>query len=323
MNSFGTLFKIAILGESHGEYVGIVIDGCPAGIALEEADFWEDIVSRKGGKKFTTPRKEKDIPLLATGIFKGKTTGAPLTILFRNKNIQSVDYEKQRDIDRPSHIDFVAHKKYKGYEDFRGSGHFSGRLTLALVAAGVVAKKMLPHITIKAHIVEIAGEKDIHQGLQKSISQKDSVGGVIACRVENIPIGWGEPFFDSMESVISHLIFSIPGIRAIEFGKGFEGARMLGTEHNDAITNAEGTTKTNHAGGVVGGITNGNPLYFKVAVKPTSSTPKKQYSWNKETLSMSHFNIKGRHDLCIALRIPVIVEAVTAIALVDFMKRNQ
>lgn len=323
MNSFGTLFRVAILGESHGEFVGIVIDGCSSGIDLSVEDFSEDIARRKGGKEGTTPRKESDIPLFATGIFKGKTTGAPLTILFKNENTRSSDYEKQRAIPRPSHVDFVAHQKYKGYEDFRGSGHFSGRITLALVAAGVVAKKILQNIQIKAEIVEIGGEKSIEQGLQKAIATKDSIGGIIACNVTNIPIGWGDPFFDSVESIISHLIFSIPGVRGIEFGTGFTAAKMFGTEHNDTIINQQGITTTNHAGGIVGGITNGNSVHFKVAIKPTASTPKEQYSWNTETQTMEHFSIKGRHDLCIALRIPVIVESVTAIALTDLMMRNK
>jgi len=324
MNSFGRIFRLSIFGESHGPQVGVVIDGCPAGLQLTEDDFTTDMERRKGGmQKGTTPRKEDDKPIFITGVFNGKTTGAPLTILFENKNTRSGDYEKQRAVPRPGHADFVANKKFGGHEDFRGGGHFSGRLTVCLVAAGVVAKKLLQHISVVSTIIEVGGEKDIEAGLQKAIDAKDSVGGIVECKVTGLPIGLGEPFFDSVESVISHAAFSIPAVKGVEFGAGFIAAKMFGSQHNDAIENAAGHTKTNHAGGIVGGITNGNDLVFRVVVKPTSSTPKEQESWNWETARMEKFSIKGRHDLCIALRVPPVLEAVTAIALVDLMMLEQ
>jgi chorismate synthase len=484
MNSFGRIFRISIFGESHGESVGIVVDGCPAGMPLTVDDFLPDLERRKGGtQKGTTPRQEEDLPIFKSGLFNNKTTGAPITILFENKNIRSGDYEKQRDVPRPGHADFVAHKKFGGFEDYRGSGHFSGRLTVALVAAGVIAKKILGYsktspqtprqrrgssehselpgyitntpgqweavstyakenrksptkaeeflweqlrnrkiqnlkfrrqhpiegyiadfvclekklvvevdggyhddeeqkkidefrtltlqsngyklirfrneevlnkigwvleeigksltaesispsplerepegevqIKITSSILEIGGEKDLDKGLQKAIDAKDSIGGIIECRVTGLPIGLGEPFFDSAESLLSHIVFSIPAVRGIEFGTGFAAARMFGSEHNDTIENMEGKTRTNHAGGIVGGLTNGNELAFRIAIKPTSSTPKEQVTLNWETGKVEAASVKGRHDLCIALRVPVILEAVTAVVLADLMMLEQ
>ena len=205
------------------------------------------------------------------------------------------------------------------FEDHRGGGHFSGRLTVCLVAAGVIAKKILSQLRIEARILEIGGESDLDTGLQKAIEAKDSVGGILSCKVNGLPIGLGEPFFDSVESVISHAVFSIPAVKGIEFGAGFAAARMFGSVHNDAILDETGKTATNHAGGIVGGITNGNNLEFRIVVKPTSSTPMEQESWNRETGQTEKFSVKGRHDLCIALRVPPVLEAVTALALADLM----
>ncbi len=332
MNSFGRLFRISIFGESHGDCVGITIDGCPAGLPLTAEDLLPDLERRKGGQgKGTTPRKEDDYPLFKSGVFNGKTTGFPITVLFENKNTRSEDYDKQRSIPRPGHADWVAHQKFDGNEDYRGGGHFSARLTTGIVAAGAIAKKMLnwgkengaPVISIQAYVTEIAGDKDLEKGLQKAIDAKDSVGGLVECRVSGLPVGLGEPYFDSLESSLSHIVFAIPAVRGIEFGTGFAAAKMFGSEHNDAIEDMQGTTRTNHAGGVVGGISNGNELVFRLAVKPTSSTPKEQNSLNWDTGTTEDFTIKGRHDLCVALRAPVIVEAVTAIVLADFMLLHQ
>ena len=324
MNSFGRIFRVSIFGESHGPSVGITIDGCPAGLSLTEDDFTTDIERRKGGmQKGTTPRKEDDKPIFLTGVFNGKTTGAPLTIIFENKNTRSGDYEKQRAVPRPGHADFVAHQKFAGFEDFRGGGHFSGRLTVCLVGAGVVAKKLLNTVSVQASILEIGGENDIEAGLQKAIEAKDSVGGIVECRATGLPAGLGEPFFDSLESVLAHAVFAIPAVRGIEFGTGFAAARMFGVEHNDPIVDSRGTTATNHAGGIVGGISNGNELVFRIAIKPTSSTPKEQQTWNWESEQMDTFSVKGRHDLCIALRVPPVLEAVTAMALADFLLLEQ
>ncbi len=324
MNSFGRIFRVTIFGESHGECVGIVIDGCPAGLPLSVDDFLPDLERRKGGtQKGTTPRQEEDIPLIKSGVFNGKTTGFPIMIFFENKNIRSEDYQKQRSIPRPGHADWVAHQKFGGHEDYRGGGHFSARLTTGLVAAGVIAKKLMKDVTINAAVTEIGGETDLEKGLQKAIDAKDSVGGIVECRVNGLPVGLGEPYFDSLESSLAHILFAIPAVKGVEFGAGFAAAKMFGSEHNDAIENMEGKTRTNHAGGIVGGISNGNELVFRLAVKPTSSTPKQQNSLNWDTGKTEDFSIKGRHDLCVALRAPVIVEAATAITLLDFMMLEQ
>jgi chorismate synthase len=319
LNSFGRIFRVHIFGESHGESVGLVIDGCPAGLPLTVEDFLEDIERRKGGAKGTTPRKEDDLPIFKSGIFNNKTTGAPITILFENNNTRSTDYAKQRDVPRPGHADFVASKKFGGNEDYRGGGHFSGRLTVCLVAAGVVAKKVLNHIKVVSTITEVGGETDVEKGLQNAIDAKDSVGGIVECTVTGLPVGLGEPFFDSVESLISHAVFAIPAVRGIEFGTGFWSARMFGSQHNDAIKALDGRTTTNHAGGVVGGITNGNDMVFRIAIKPTSSTPKEQQTLNWQTGQVEPFAVRGRHDLCIALRVPVVLEAVTALVIADLL----
>ncbi len=322
MNSFGRFFRMTIFGESHGAGVGLVLDGCPAGLLLRPEDFLEDMERRKGGlQKGTTPRQESDLPIFKSGLFSDHTTGAPITILFENNNTRSGDYEKLRAVPRPGHADFVAHEKFGGFEDYRGGGHFSGRLTVALVAAGVIAKKILQfgHARLHAEILEIGGLSDLEAGLQKAIDAKDSVGGIVECRVQNLPASLGEPFFDSVESLISHAVFSIPAVRAIEFGTGFAAARMFGSQHNDPIADRTGRTITNHAGGVVGGISNGNELVFRIAIKPTSSTPKEQETYNRDTGTTELFSVKGRHDLCIALRVPVVLEAVTALVLADLL----
>ncbi len=323
MNSFGRIFRVHIFGESHGDCVGLTIDGCPAGLPLSVDDFTTDIERRKPGAIGTTPRKEDDIPQIKTGMFNGKTTGAPITILFENNNTRSTDYEKQRAVPRPGHADFVASVKYGGFEDYRGSGHFSGRLTVCLVAAGVIAKKILTGVNIVSSILEIGGETDLDKGLQKAIDAKDSIGGIIECTVNALPAGLGEPFFDSVESMISHAVFAIPAVKGIEFGAGFAAAKMFGSMHNDAIEDKTGKTFTNHAGGIVGGLTNSNELVFRIAVKPTSSTPLEQQTLNLKTGSVENFSVKGRHDLCIALRVPVVLEAVTAFVLADLLLLEQ
>ena len=326
MNTFGRIFRVHVFGESHGPIVGINIDGCPPGIKLTVDDFKEDIERRKPGAKGTTPRKEDDLPIIQNGVFNDYTTGAPITIFFTNSNTRSGDYEKQRATPRPGHADFVASKKFLGFEDFRGGGHFSGRLTVCIVAAGVVAKKVLQHLSkenpveVNASILSIAGESDPEKGLQKAIEAKDTVGGIVECRVNGLPIGLGEPFFDSAESLLSHAVFAIPAVKGIEFGSGFAAATMFGSEHNDALLNTDGLTRTNHSGGIVGGITNGNELVFRIAIKPTSSTPKEQQTLNLESGNIETFSVKGRHDLCIALRVPVVLEAVTAMVLADLLR---
>jgi chorismate synthase len=317
MNTFGRIFKISIFGESHGKGLGVCIDGCPAGINFNEEDLHEDLSRRKAGAKGTTPRIEKDLPTIISGTFEGKTTGAPITILFQNNNTKSKDYSNLLDQPRPGHADFVAQYKYGKHNDYTGGGHFSGRITLGLVSAGVLAKKILGNVDIKASIKEIGGQTDFDAALEEALLQHDSIGGIVECKANHLPIGYGEPFFDSVESLISHLIFSIPATKGIEFGSGFEAAKMKGSQHNDNIIDENGKTETNYAGGINGGITNGNELVFRVAVKPTSSISKGQQTINFAKGKVEELVIEGRHDACIALRIPVIIEAATAIALAD------
>ena len=339
MNSFGRKFRVSIFGESHGELIGVVLDGVPAGLELSEQDFEQDILRRKSGAKGTTPRLEEDKPQIVSGVFEGHATGAPLAIVFKNNNTHSSDYEQFASMPRPGHADLTAAIKWDDCQDPRGSGHFSGRLTLPIVAAGVVAKKMLADATIlddvpvneiNARIVQIGGvelemtesKSEISEEAQKvldhAIKDGDSIGAVVECVVPEIDPGYGEPFWDSVESVISHAIFSIPGVRGIEFGDGFKAAQMRGSEHNDPI-GPNGRPLKNGAGGVNGGITNGAPIVFRVAFKPTSSISRPQRTFNFQTGEMDTLAVKGRHDVCFALRVPVIVEAMTAIALADLI----
>ncbi|MDR2938076.1 MAG: chorismate synthase [Prevotellaceae bacterium] len=319
MNSFGQKFRVSIFGESHGVAVGVCIDGCPAGIALRKEDFTADLARRKSGARGTTPRVESDMPEILSGVFENKTTGAPITIIFRNENTRSGDYSTLLAMPRPGHADFVAAKKFGGFADYRGGGHFSGRITLGLVAAGVVAKKILGEVKIAANILEIGGVKfgEHEQILEQAMAAGNSLGGVVECRAANMPVGLGEPFFDSVESLISHAVFAIPAIRGVEFGEGFASAKQKGSEHNDLIADENGRTETNNAGGVNGGISNGNDLIFRVAVKPTASIGAPQRTFNFEKNAVDELVIRGRHDACIALRVPVILEAVTAMVLAD------
>ena len=325
MNSWGQIFRISIWGESHGQQVGVSIDGVPSGIALCEEDFSKDLERRRAGAIGTTPRKESDIPHIVSGVYNGFTTGTPLTIEFVNENTQSGDYRNLVAHPRPSHADLVAQQKWNGYNDPRGGGHFSGRITLGIVAAGVVAKKILgQEAKFSTEIVEIGGEQDkakFADILESARVAQDSVGGIIECRINGIGAGLGEPFFDSAESLIAHLLFSIPAVKGVEFGKGFAAARMKGSEHNDAIINEQGTTATNSAGGIVGGITNGNEIVVRAAIKPTASIAREQNTYNFENGKVEPLIIKGRHDVCIALRAAVVVESAIAIALADLKLR--
>jgi chorismate synthase len=319
MNSFGTIFRIHVFGESHGAGVGVTIDGCPPGIPITESDLLPDLARRKSGAKGTTTRTEDDLPEFFSGVYNGHTTGAPITILFRNANVQSKDYEALKDTPRPGHADFTARVKFQGFADPRGGGHFSGRLTLCLVAAGVIAKKICSPVHIEAKLIAAGGSAAIEKAIDNALEVGDSIGGIVECRAFGIAAGLGEPFFNSIESVIAHLAFAIPAIKGIEFGSGFAAAGMLGSQHNDSIIDTEGTTSTNHAGGINGGITNGNELVFRIAVKPPSSIGIAQQTINMSTGAMDSLEVKGRHDACIALRVPVVAEAIAAIALADMI----
>ena len=353
MNTFGRKFRVSIFGESHGELIGVILDSVPAGLELSEQDFEKDILRRKSGSKGTTPRIEADQPQIVSGVFEGHTTGAPLTIVFRNTNTHSSDYSLFAAMPRPGHADLTAALKWDDCQDPRGGGHFSGRLTLPIVAAGVVAKKILADATmldetpcneVNARIVELGGvachsfafasatssitdqAKGVEetlpdqwkQAIDAAIKEGDSLGAVIECTVPNIDPGYGEPFWDSVESNLAHAIFAIPGVRGIEFGDGFKAASMKGSEHNDPITES-GRPSKNGAGGINGGITNGAPIVFRTAFKPTSSIRKAQQTYNFAKQEMDTLEVPGRHDVCFALRAPVVVEAMTAIVLADMV----
>ena len=347
MNTFGRKFRVTVFGESHGEAVGVVLDGVPAGLEVCEADFEKDILRRKSGAKGTTPRLESDRPQILSGVFEGHTTGAPLAIIFRNEDVKSQDYAQFAAMPRPGHADLTAALRWDDCNDPRGGGHFSGRMTLPVVAAGVVAKKILADATIldetpcseiNAELVELGGiplplldAQSLHDGsdavadmpdewkdeLERAAAEGDSLGAVIECTVPAIDPGYGEPFWDSVESQIAHAVFAIPGVRGVEFGDGFEAAAMMGSQHNDPI-GPDARPIKNGAGGVNGGLTSGAPIVFRVAFKPTSSISRAQQTFNFETGETDTLKIKGRHDVCYALRCPVVVEAMTAIALADF-----
>ena len=361
MNTFGRKYRVSIFGESHGELIGVVLDGVPAGLELSEDDFTQDILRRKSGAKGTTPRIEVDAPKIVSGVYEGVTTGAPLKIVFENTNTRSGDYSLFAAMPRPGHADLTAALKWDDCQDPRGGGHFSGRLTLPVVAAGVVAKKILqdatmldetPFAGVNAHIVELGGIPRKSKGLANdgqgcselvsespeqetpgslsclqdewkaaidaAVKEGDSLGAVVECTVPEIDPGYGEPFWDSVESTIAHAVFAIPGVRGLEFGDGFAAAAMKGSEHNDPI-GPDGRPIKNGAGGVNGGITNGAPISFRVAFKPTSSIRKPQQTFNFSTGQMDTLEVPGRHDVCFALRAPVVVEAVTAIVLADLV----
>lgn len=320
MNTFGRIFRVSVFGESHGPQIGVTLDGVPEGLELNEADFEEDIARRAPTGAAGTSRKEEDLPHILSGVFDGHTTGAPLTIVFDNRNFDSDDYTRFDAVPRPGHADYVASVKWDWNNDPRGGGHFSGRLTLPIVAAGVIAKKVLDGMSFDAKLIEVGGcgnRLKWPEMISAAATEGDSLGGVVECVIDNVPIGLGEPFWDSVESLISHAIFSIPGVRGIEFGDGFKASAMKGSEHNDPF-GPEGPLK-NGSGGVNGGISNGAPLHFRVAFKPTSSISKTQRTYNFEKERMDSLSVKGRHDVCFAQRTPVIVEAMAAIVLADLV----
>jgi chorismate synthase len=319
MNSFGIVFKVTLFGESHGPAIGVIIDGCPPGIAIKTDDFMPDLKRRQSGSIGSTKRKEPDLPEILSGVFDGVTTGAPVALMTRNSDKISSDYDEFKNVPRPGHADFVSRVKHSGFSDMRGSGHFSGRITWGLVAAGVMAKKITGSADVIAKLISAGGSDDIEKAINEAIASNDTIGGIIECRVKNPPLAIGEPFFYSFESAVSQMIFSIPAIKGIEFGSGFASAVMRGSEHNDPFINSIGRTATNNAGGINGGITNGNEIVFRIVVKPTSSTGVDQTTLNFKTREMTTLKVKGRHDTCIALRMPVIIEAATAIAMADLI----
>jgi chorismate synthase len=350
-NTLGKLFKITSFGESHGEVVGIVIDGLPAGLLIDGDLIQKQLDRRKPGRsEISTTRKEQDKVQILSGVFNNLTTGAPLCMIIKNKDIKSEDYEAIRKTPRPGHADLTSYLKYDGLNDYRGGGRFSGRITAGFVMAGAVAKKILENkkIDVKAYTIQIDGikakipETSKIEGMRdKNIvycpdalaaekmiekinevkNKNDSVGGIIQCTIYGVPPGIGEPIFSSIESEISKAIFSIPGVKAIEFGSGFKSAELLGSQNNDNIIIKKGeiTTETNNAGGILGGLSIGTPILFNVAIKPTSSIGKEQKTINLSELKEVKFKIHGRHDPCIVPRAVPVIESLASIVIVDLL----
>ncbi|HDZ40514.1 MAG TPA: chorismate synthase [Bacteroidetes bacterium] len=323
MNTLGKIFRISVFGESHGPGIGVLVDGCPPGLAINDEMIMEDIDRRRSGRKGTTARLEYDLPEIVSGVFRGVSTGAPIMIMTRNTNIRPSDYDRYSAVPRPGHADMVARQKYGGYADTRGGGHSSGRLTWGMVVAGSVARLIIKPAQVRAELLSVGGNKDVEAEIESVTAEHDSVGGLIECIATGIPAGLGEPIYYPVESAISQAIFSIPAIKGIEFGSGFRAAEMRGSEHNDPVISKDGKTSSNNAGGINGGISNGNDIVLRVAVKPPSSISKEQWTWNFEKGEMDILKAEGRHDACIALRIPVIAEAAVSIALADLFLVNR
>lgn len=316
MDSFGNRFRLEIFGASHAPCVGVTLRDVPASLPLSPEDFSRDLLRRKSGAPGTTPRMEDDLPQ----IDDRRATDGTLTICFANRDYRDEDYRDFADIPRPGHADFVAMSRYGSLRD----GWFSGRMTLPLVAAGVVAKKLIAPVAVEARLTEVGGvgtavPEAVTQRLAVAGEAGDSLGGIVECRCTGLPVGLGEPFFDSLESLLAHALFSIPGLRGVEFGDGFAAARMTGSEHNDPFIDAEGHTARNGAGGINGGLSNGNPVVFRVAVKPTSSIRKSQRTFDFARGALGDYSVPGRHDICFALRVPPIVEAMAACVFANLM----
>ncbi len=352
-NSFGKLFTITSFGESHGRCVGVTIDGCPAGLPLTEEDIQKEADRRRPGASVaSTTRAEEDKVEILSGTFNGCTTGAPICLLVWNRDVDSSEYEKRRFLPRPGHADYTAFIKYGGFNDFRGGGRFSGRITATFVMAGAVAKKLLSLIGVEvlAHTVEIGGVKTETKGLDEiranvernplkcadleaakemtSVIEKvreegDSVGGVIEGMVLNVPVGLGEPIFDTLEGELAKALFAIPAVKGVEFGSGFSAARKRGSENNDPFTIKDGkiVTVTNNAGGILGGISNGMPIVVRVAIKPTPSIARSQETVDMKKMQSARLEVKGRHDACIVPRAVPVVESMMAVTLCDFAMR--
>lgn len=324
-STYGKNIRISIFGQSHSEAIGVTIDGLPAGIKIDLDQLQQFLDRRAPGKsKYATKRSEADMPEFLSGIVNNITCGAPLTAVIRNRDQRSKDYDHLKDCPRPGHADYTAHVKYKGFEDLRGGGHFSGRLTAPLCIAGGICKQILEQkrIYIQSTIVSIGGnEEHPYDEIEKAMETLDSVGGIIECTATGLPVGIGEPMFDGIENKIAQAVFAIPAVKGIEFGKGFEMAKLHGSETNDSFTYVENQvqTKTNYHGGILGGISSGMPVSFRVAVKPTPSISRKQQSISYAKKADQDLTIKGRHDPCIVPRALPCVESAAAIALYDLL----
>jgi chorismate synthase len=349
-DSFGELFRITSFGESHGPCIGVVVDGCPAGLKLNEEDIQKEVDKRKPATGAgQTARTEEDRVEILSGVFEGRTTGAPICLQVSNKNIRSEDYTKMRMTPRPGHADYTAYVKYGGFNDYRGGGRFSGRTTAGMVMAGAVARKLLETAGIKvlAFTAQIGGVKaaevtaeDIVKNvysnplrcadlkaakkmtllIERALIEGDSLGGVIEGWAVNVPAGLGEPYFDTLEGQLAKGLFSIPAVKGVEFGSGFSAAEKKGSQNNDTFVMAgkRVITTTNNAGGILGGISDGMPLIVRVAIKPTPSISMKQPTVDLAKMKNTDLEIKGRHDVCLVPRAVIVVESMLAITLCDF-----
>lgn len=356
-NNFGTNISMTIFGESHGPCIGITLDGLPAGFKIDLERIKEDMEKRKAKGSISTQRHEDDEVEIVSGFFNGYTTGTALTILIQNKNTQSKDYSDIQYRLRPGHADFSAYEKYHGFQDYRGGGHFSGRLTAPIVAAGSICRQILEtkNILIGSHIEQLYAlhdapfsnnidelkkqiqtlnkkefatlDEQVAQNMEQAIleakNEQDSVGGILESAIINLPTGMGEPFFDSIESILAHLLFSIPAVKGVSFGAGFQMAAKKGSEANDAfIMNDTIQTKTNNNGGINGGISNGMPIIIHTCIKPTPSIYKTQETVDYKTKESQTLNIKGRHDPCILHRARIVVDSMIAFGILDLLMSN-
>lgn len=352
-NSIGGLFRVTSFGESHGRCVGVVIDGCPAGLPVTEEEVQAEVDRRKPGRGVAATRRvEEDRVEVLSGVFQGRTTGAPVCLLVWNKDVDSIQYEKTRQLLRPGHADYTAFSKYGGFNDFRGGGRFSGRITAGWVMAGAIARKLLAlrDITVFAHTIEIGGIKaapveasrikesaessslrcadltataEMERRIEKARAEGDSLGGIVEGIARNVPVGLGEPVFDTLDGALASAMLAIPGIKGVEFGAGFAAAGKKGSENNDPFT-VRGDrieTETNNAGGILGGISSGMPVVLRVAVKPTASIGRPQQTVDINTMEKDELSVRGRHDVCIVPRAAVVVEAMMAVTLCDFALR--
>jgi chorismate synthase len=353
-NSIGKEFIVTTFGESHGKVVGVVVDGCPAGVPLSEDDFQVDLDRRIPAEpKIVSARVEKDVIKVLSGLLNGLTTGAPVAVLVENKETDSSDYEAMKDLPRPGHSDYPARIKYGGLNDYRGGGRFSGRVTVALIMAGTVAKKILSHFDVSVFAYTLAiGQvkadkkfntdeisknryftatrcpdfecgKRMEEAIINAKKEGDSLGGIIECLVLGLPLGIGEPMFDSLDADLAKSIFAVPAVKGVEFGMGFEAAKMKGSQNNDPyqLENGHVVSLTNNAGGVLGGLSSGMPIVIRVAIKPTPSIAKEQKTVNLKRIENASLIVKGRHDPCIVPKAVPAIEAVIAITLVDHMIR--
>jgi chorismate synthase len=354
-NSIGKEFVVTTFGESHGNVVGVIVDGCPAGLPLGETDFQEELDRRIPAEpKIVSARVEKDMAKILSGVFNGFTTGAPITLIVENKNMKSSDYEAIKDLPRPGQADYPARVRYGGFNDYRGGGRFSGRVTVALIMAGTIAKKLLNryNVDVLAYtlaIGDIKSEKHfssaeirknrnvaatrcpdlicaekMEQAIVEAKKEGDSLGGIVECVVVNMPVGIGEPLFDALDADLAKVLFAVPAVKGVEFGVGFGAAHLRGSQNNDAYVLKDGkvSTLTENAGGILGGLSSGMPILIRAAIKPTPSIAKQQNTVDMCTLENTTLSVKGRHDPCIVPKAVPAIEASVAIILADHMIRS-